>query len=179
MTSLMITLERIMKSFKTRYDARKAAKLFKAKFEKFQKEKEWKDDAAEIVIKNIKGFTRKQKSTSTGEPLKKIKTSTEKDKKRWGERNTPGTLFGAKKSNLTRSGQLLESLERVEHKERIEITATGNRKAYKGEKNPPTNKELLGYLREKGFTFLGVNKSLKKIINKKLLSHLRRSVLRK
>ena len=169
-----------MKGFKVRYNARQAAKRFKAKFEKFQKEDDWKDEAAELAIKNIQGNTRLSKEISTGGKLKKIASSTKKDKEYWAKKNTPGTSFGTSKSNLTRSGQLLESLERVRDKKKVIVKPNSNiRTPYKGQKKAISNKKLTKYLREKGFIFMGYNDKVKKIILNKLKAKIRRSILRK
>lgn len=168
-----------MAKISVKYNAKKASKKFKDRFNKFLREDDWKEEAFETAKKNIVGQTRLGKDIKSGEKLKKIKKQTEKDKAKWAQKNQAGISFSPGKSNLTRSGQLLESLKRGKSKTSVEIAPEGTRKPYKGQTKTITNKKLADYLSEKGFSFMGFNDRLKAQIKSKLLRHLRRSVLRK
>lgn len=162
-----------MKSFKLKFDTKKASKQLKKKIDKVIESDRWKDEAARLAIKNIQGQTRLQKNISTGESQKKISKKWEKRKKQLAKNNPKGASFGPSKSNLTVTGQLLESLKRIDDKKTVIIEPTESRTPYKNkdgsfQKNPPTNKKLAEYLAEKDFIFIGHNEKLRKILKKKV-----------
>lgn len=84
-------------------------------------------------------------------------------------RNPTPAFYRKNKSNLTLTGQLLDSLRLFIKRGVIIIRPDGERRPYKTgrpskAKTPPNNEELSTFLEEKGFYFLGIDdKSLKKI----------------
>tara|TARA_R110000868_G_scaffold411262_1_gene702568 strand:+ start:1442 stop:1960 length:519 start_codon:yes stop_codon:yes gene_type:complete len=159
-----------MKSFKIKYDKKRAKKKLKAKFEKIIESDEWKEKATEYAINQIQGKTRTQKSAKDNSPLPKISEKHKDNKKRIAKYNGTGKNFGNTKSNLTITGQLLESLKREKHKTQAQIIAYGDRVPYKTKngtvKKTPTNTELVKYLSDKGYKFIGLSEKMKKNIKK-------------
>lgn len=160
-----------MKSFKLKFDEKKAKKQFQKKVDKIIQSDEWKEIAADYAINQIQGKTRLQKSAKDNSPLKYISEEHKKTKKKLAKLNSKGKNFGASKSNLTITGQLLESLKGQNKKRSVEIEAKGERKPYKVSKNSyakktPSNEELVEYLKEKGFSFIGLSEKMKKNIKK-------------
>lgn len=172
-----------MKNFKVRFNRRKQEKRFKAFIEKVKKQPEWKDEAADLAIKNIQIETRKQKYIKDGSRQPALSQDWIERKQELAKSNPKGTSYGASKSNLTLTGQLLESLKRTDNKKRVEIEPTGKRKPYtypSGKrakaKHTPTNKELTEYLKKQGRRFIGFNDKLKKAVTKVFKDHVRRNL---
>lgn len=170
-----------MKSFKTRFNRPAQEKRFRKFIEGVKRQDRWKDDAAELAIKNIQIETRKQKFIKDGSSQPAIGEPWKERKRELAKYNTKGKSYSPNKSNLTFTGQLLESLQRAKHKTKVIIEPTGTREPYR-DKNGVikskklTNKKLAGYLKEQGRYFLGYNDKLKKAVKKKLLEHIRRNL---
>lgn len=168
--------------FNVKYDPYKNAKSFKKKFEKFLESDQWKDDAAELAINKIKGETRLQRFIETGNKQPALSAEWVKRKKELAQNNPKGLSYGHSKTNLTVTGQLLESLKRVQSRYSVIIRAIGDRTPYKNKdgstaKSTPSNSQLAKYLAEKGRLFIGYNEKLKIQIVKKIKEHIRRSLL--
>ena len=161
----------------------KKLKENEVKISKAVRDKELLGEIGDLVTKNIKGSVRLGKNPTTGNPFRSIKSSTVEDKKEWAKSNTKGKLFSPSKSNLTRSGQLIDSVKSKIVKDKINISATGDRKSYKGKGgkpvSPPTNSELADHLKKKGFDLIGISekvkKSASKLLTRKILDIIRRS----
>lgn len=92
------------------------------------------------------------------------------------EYNNPSEYYRPYLSNVTFTGQLLESIKLVKinrSNSSVEIDATGERTPYKnkkgksvGKKNTPTNKKLVEYLGDIGRNIFGINKQMTNVINK-------------
>ena len=98
-------------------------------------------------------------------------------------------LYSRRRSNLTMTGQLLEAVKgivkKISGKTGYEITfevSDTTRKQYKSEKARSkntqrlTNKELAGYLKDKGREFLGVRKLMIDRIRRQISQDLRRNI---
>lgn len=170
-----------MKKFNVKYDPYKHSKQFKKKFEKFLESDKWKDEAAELAITKIKGETRLQRFIGTGNKQPSLSPQWIKRKKELAKTNTRGTSYGPSKSNLTLTGQLLNSLKRVKSRYSVIIRAIGDRQPYRTKNGrsgqAPTNSQLAKWLAEKGRLFIGYNDKLKVQIVKKVKEHIRRSLL--
>jgi hypothetical protein len=169
-----------MKSFKLRWDKKKAKSILKKKLKKAIESEAWKDEAADYIITNIRGFTRKQKHAKDSSSLKTISQGHKKNKKKLAKANKTGVLFSPGKSNLTITGQLLASLKKVKHKTKTIVSPTGSRTPYKlasgkSAKSTPTNKELTEYLEEKGYVYMGLSEKMKKQLKKLVTAQFYRS----
>lgn len=170
-----------MKKFGFRFNDKKQKKRVMDLIEKVRKDDRWKDDAAKIAIRNIQIETRLGKNVKDDSKQPPLAQSTIEQRKTLSQSNSKGTSYGDAKSNLTLTGQLLESLKRTDHKTKVIIEPTESRKPYKypsgksaKRKHTPDNKQLAQYLKEQGRTFLGYNEKMKKAIKKKLVEHVRR-----
>lgn len=86
----------------------------------------------------------------------------------------PGPFFKWKKSNLSQTGQLLESLKAKIKKNLITIEPTGTRDQSLGESDITTNKELAKDLSSRGFVFLGLDTRGIKRIKQMIIDEIRR-----
>jgi hypothetical protein len=151
------------------------------------------DDVGEQIIKDIKRNTRTGKGFSTSqlngiknnkrESLPSLEKSTIKARKYYAKFNPTTQVYKSGRSNLSFSGQLIDSIAYDVKKGRVVVSASGKkRRAYrtlKGKvKNTPSNDEIIGYLEKKGFYFLGIDdKTIDKIktIAKRQIRRLLRS----
>lgn len=145
---------------------------------------------SEKFLREIRDFTvlRIQAETRKGRDLSKegapIKDHSDGYKK-WRQRLASGEsrseivpdskFFLANKSNITLTGQLLESLTGKINKLRseIEVMTTENRRD--GEKN----NLIVQDLKKRGFTFLGLDEKGVRVIRKKALDEIRRQIRRR
>jgi len=155
----------------------KKLKKIELEIAKIPKDKTFIEGVIRDAEKEIRTSTRKELNAGTGEKLKTIKSSTISSKKQFSKYNNKGVGYRDTRSNLTRSGQLLNSIKGRLEDGKIRIGATGSRKPYKGKngyyKNAPSNKEVAGYLKEKGFEFISVGK----VTIKKAERNLRNAVI--
>lgn len=171
-----------MKKFNVKFNRPKQEKRFKKFLNDVRKQDRWKNDAAEIAIADIVQTTRKQKFIKDGSKQPALSDSWLDVRDEWAGANGQGTSYGDEKSNLTLTGQLLESLKRKKHKTKVIIEPTGKRMPYvnpntgKKVKKTPTNKKLAQYLKEQGRFFMGYNDKMKKAIKKSLTDHIRRNL---
>src|SRR5690606_18358399 len=87
----------------------------------------------------------------------------------------PGPFFRWDKSNLTQTGQLLDSLKADIKKNKITIEPTGNRDpGLSGRDEFSTNKELARDLAGRGFLFLGLDGTGVKRIKQMIIDEIRR-----
>lgn len=151
----------------------------KAIFDNSIKKKEFLDNIKDFSVLRIQAETRKGRDlTRNGEPQPDLSSGYVKWRKRLatGETKTqiyPDTkFFRPSKSNLTLSGQMLESLQgRVNAlRSEIEIATTENRND--GEKNDQIVKDL----KRRGRTFLGMDDKGKTMIRKMVLDEIRRQI---
>lgn len=174
---------------RVRFNAQKAAENL---FRKFEKIKETKSLQAEIGQKTVEAVKAKAK---IGKPLNNTKTYPKLKRmtiirREYLERfNQLDPSYKLRKP-MTFTGQLMKAIRfSVEAGKVFIFVADTDRRPYKTgpgskEKNPPDNKTLYGFLREKGFflfTAKGINgdAALMKRINAVVKRHLRRSLRRK
>ena len=109
-------------------------------------------------VKRILGFTRTGKSLVTESRLKPLSSSYRKFRNSF--QGFKSQFFRPNKSNLTFTGQLLDSLKGTANvrKQRVQIKPTGRRK------DGLTNEQLAEYVAQQGRPFLGIDeKGLKRI----------------
>lgn len=168
-----------MKRLGIRFNDKEQIKKVKDLLKKVRKDERWKKEASEVVINNIKISTRLGKNIKDSSKQPALERSTIEKRRHLAKSNPKGISFKPEKSNLTMTGQLLNSLERKNDPERVVIGLSEERQPYlnkngtKG-KNPPSNEQIARYLKEQGREFLGFNEKLKKVVEKKLKEHLRR-----
>jgi len=111
-------------------------------------------ELGDVVKKNIVGNARTGKD-SNGNPLKPLSKSWIDRKSQLAKANTPSAFYRKNKSNLTFTGQLLDSFtfRVVKSKLLLEFFFSGMRKPYRGLKKEAldgakTNKELAAKLEE-------------------------------
>lgn len=165
-----------------KFDAGKATARFKQRLEELKRDQAWKVAAAQLAINKIQGETRMGNFIGDGSDQPALKPETIKSKEEFAKYNATGTSFNPKKSNITRSGQLLASLSRIEDATRVVIEPTGSRNPYKNKdgsfsSNTPTNSQLTSYLKAQGRKYLGYDEKLLKQIKKMLKEHIRRFLL--
>jgi hypothetical protein len=170
--------------FGIKYDAYKNSKRFKQKFEKFLESDAWKDEAAALAIKKIKGETRLRRFIEDGSNQPPLSPSWIERRGELAKVNPTGVSYGTAKSNLTLTGQLLESLKRIPSRFSVIIQAMGDRQPYRNKdgstaKSTPSNSQLAKYLAERGRFFIGFDQKLKDQIKKKIKEHIRRNLLGK
>jgi hypothetical protein len=133
------------------------------------------------AVKSIKGETRLQKDLKNERKQPSLEKSTVKQREyleSFG--NNTGKNYGTAKSNLTMSGQLIESLtfEPVKGGVRIfvpDTLRTPYKTGGKGSK-PITNAELAKHLKDQGREFIGVDDKIKKILASLVQRFIRRSL---
>jgi hypothetical protein len=131
------------------------------------------------VIKDIqretrsrRGFKSKEEARVFGSKRTKLPDlaeSTIENRRSIARREQTQATYSDKRSNLTLTGQLLDSLKMFISRGVLKIRPDGKRRPYKTikksrAKRPPSNDELAVHLEDKGFIFMGIDdKSLKKI----------------
>lgn len=153
---------------------------FQAKFKKIGNlvaSKPLIDEVGKISIKRIQGVTRSGKNIEGGSQPG-LASTTKITRGNLAKNNSTHPTYSKGRSNLTFSGQLLDSLTFKKISGGLRIEPSGSRKPYKGAKNAPSNKELAGYLSAQGRTFLGIDKTLVNQIKSTIKSFLRRKLRR-
>jgi hypothetical protein len=141
------------------------------------------NEIGDNIVNDITVQTRLGKSTVTGKPFKALKDSTIAQRKNIAKHNTVHPSFSPARSNLTITGQLIDSMRRKVSKGLIEVFFEGTHKPYNtagkkkksGKQKPVTNEELAGYMAEKGRPFVGVRPKLKERIARIVVQYLRRA----
>jgi len=138
-------------------------------------------DIGEKTVELTKAFNRSGKSPAeNGGKHPKNSDAWENRKEALTKTNTPSEFYQRGLSNVTFTGQLLESIEilKIDKKNSsVTIDATGPRKPYKNlngslQKNTPDNSKLVEYLKEKGRIIFGINKQMTNVINKIVRSYI-------
>lgn len=127
-----------------------------------------------------------------GQPIKGHSEGTTRFRKRIAEGRISDVVidldfFRAGKSNITFSGQLLNSIKYFifKNKKQIEIRPTGQRfktgtaKYFKNSDELDTNAAVAADLRSRGFTFLGLADKQIRFIRKLVLDEIRRAIRRR
>ena len=136
--------------------------------------------AADIAINDIKGNARE------GKPVVDNKVSSFPSlddkyitrRKRLASVNETDSVYSPKRSNLTFTGQLLNSLKATFKGAIITISPTGKRRPYKlikgGRTKSVENKIVAEGLQDRGFKFLSIGRSTKKKIKSEITRIIRR-----
>lgn len=130
-------------------------------------------DIGDKTVELTKAFNRSGKSP-VGKSHPKNSGEWELKKIALTKTNKPSEFYQPFLSNVTFTGQLLESIDVVKinkNESSVTIDATGPRTSYKNlngslQKNTPTNAKLVEYLKEKGRLIFGINKQMTNVINK-------------
>jgi hypothetical protein len=137
-------------------------KKFKEAFEVTKRSKELQNDIGKFAVKRIAGFGKKGEPLNISRAFPALAPSTIRARARLRKFNKTGKPFRPSLSNLQLTGQFWKALtyEWDAAKGRLEVFwKNSKRKPYvisrRGttakQENTPTNAELFGFLREKGF----------------------------
>lgn len=148
---------------KTQFD--RIAADVESRFAKVIASREMKEKISDLVIGDIQKQTRAGKSITDNSSLPPLSSAWKKRRAVIAQSIKTGEGFSPNKSNLTLSGQLLESLKARFSARTISIAPEGIHKPYRvtgrngkrstlGRAIP--NKQLAVYLEEKGFGFIGL-----------------------
>jgi hypothetical protein len=176
------------KLFKT--TVKKGSKKAFAKIRSFGKEieykKEMKKEIGDFVVDRIQRVTRSGKDPGR-KSFKSLKKSTKMMRKSIAKYNKTHPLFKVPRSNLTITGQLVDSVSYVFKGKVIDIRPRGIHSAYKGKpgKNRggwdngegKSNEEIAKNLLDQGRVFIGLDDVAKERINR-ILSKWARRLLR-
>lgn len=141
--------------------------------------------AADMALTRIKAETRKGNSLVTEAKMKPLQKHSKYIRRALSKKPVSeggfqaGSFFRWNKSNLSQTGQLLESLEIDLDKNKITIAPTGDRDPSLGGGDEfKTNRELARDLAARGFRFLGLDKRGVKRIRQLIIDEIRRLRLR-
>ena len=109
-------------------------------------------EMSDFWVKRVQGFTRSGKSLVTNDRIKAL--SAPYVARRRSYRGSTGQAFSPTKSNLTLTGQLLESVKGSANVrlQRVQLACVGSRSG-----ESLTNARLAGYVAEQGRPFLGLD----------------------
>lgn len=116
------------------------------------------NEIGKLIADRIRLKTRTGTSMATDSKLKPLAQSTKKSRQSFARNHQTGLGFRPNKSNLTLSGQLLDS---VTHKVNIQdqsvlVTPDGKRSPYGRERSVPDNKKVAEYVSEER-PFMGLD----------------------
>lgn len=136
---------------------------------------------ADMSLTRIQAETRKGNSLVTESKMKAFQERTKYIRRALSKKPVedggfrPGAFFRWNKSNLSQTGQLLDSLKADIKKNKITIEPTGSRDPnLNGRDEFSTNKELARDLAERGFVFLGLDGRGVKRIKQMIIDEIRR-----
>lgn len=138
-------------------------------------------DIGNTAIKRIKGVTRTGKEIESGSSQPALSQESKDSRKQLAKRNRTHSTFSPGRSNLTFTGQLLDSLTFKKIRGGVRIEPSGSRKPYKGgSKKVLTNKQVAGLLAKMKpkRVFLGVDNEMVKQIKSIIKRFLRRKLRR-
>lgn len=164
---------------------------FQKKFNDVTTDPTFVEDIAIFTVDRIKTFTRQGKSIVTGSKFDPLKKSTIENRKRYEDNNQTSEFYRRRKSNLTFTGQLVNSLTAKKVRRglfqggvNIQIKPSGTHKGinYKnGGKAADIPNETLGRWTARGSTnrparpFIGLDQKGIDTIKKKTIRQIRRS----
>lgn len=140
------------------------------------------DEIGEFAADRIQKETWKGKSLVTESKLPSLKKSTKIQRKHRSKMPVnkggfqPHRFFKPDKSNVTQTGQMIESVKyKINNDGDIEIAPSGSRsKSLGGGDEFSTNRELAADLQKRGFKFLGLDKRGRQRIRQILIREIRR-----
>ena len=135
------------------------------------------------VLKDLKSEIRRGINPQTGRPYKRLAKSTIENRSRYSSVNNTHSSFKASLSNVTFTGQLLDSLKQTitsfRKNIRITIRATGTHQGYSlikgGRTKSVLNSNLVSFLKDKGFPVLNISKNRIDILRRKIVRKLNRA----
>lgn len=137
-------------------------------------------ELGETVIRGIKGKTRKGLDLVNGGKQGALASSTIAQRRYLDDHNSTASTYSPARSNLTFTGQLLDSLKWFRIGNIIRIMPTGQRRPYKrGSKKSIANQDVANFLKEQGREFLGVDNPIKKQLKSIIRNFIRRNIRRK
>lgn len=149
------------------------------------KDKKLLNDIGLTAVKNSVASVRLGKDPSTGKdiaPFSGRSPDSYIERRRFiAKKKGSGSNFRAKKSNLTLTGQLLNSIKHFVKGNRIELRATGKHRPYTPDGKSVDNSDLAKWHTEgagslKKRRVIGINKKTVQIIQAKVRSFIRRSI---
>lgn len=154
-------------------------------FNEIRKDEKLLLDIGNETVRMTKGFLRSGKSPKDKKPLPALEDETIEQKKRMKSHNSVAKYYGDGLSNLSFTGQLIDSIEvvsidREKSIAKIDVTDNAKRKPYKlangkSVKDTPTNSQIYQWLGVEGINtksgykkwdFFGINKQMENVINK-------------
>lgn len=141
-------------------------------------------DVGNETVRLTKGFLRSGKNPD-GTVLPELSYSWEKRKQALTATNNPANYYKYGLSNLTFTGQLLDSMtvEKIDRKNASAIIGIPDtkRQPYKNFNNKPvkktpTNKKIYEYLTKMGWKFFGINKQMENVINRIVRKYLNNEI---
>lgn len=136
-----------------------------------------KDEMIEIAIKQIQGQTRSGNDLASGGKQASLAPSTVEQREYLAKHNTTHPSYKKARSNLTLTGQLLDSLVGQKFRGFIKIVLKGTRKPYrKGSRKSRTNNFVAAKLKEQGRQFLGKSPLMTKQIKIAIQRFIRRAL---
>jgi len=144
-------------------------------FDDLLEDKKFLKKVGNVVVKDIKAQAR------LGElKLPALANSTRRSRDYLAQFNTTSRFYAVDKSNVTFTGQLIDSIKSKIVDGKIVISPTGSREPYITAsgvfKVGPDNKEVGSFLKKKGFEFLVVTKETKDKVSTQVLRQIRRAI---
>lgn len=157
-------------------------------FEQIRTDKGLLDDVGANLVIQTQDFNRSGKSPS-GTRHEPISDEWIERKEALKQKNNPAPYYRRGASNLTFTGQLLQSIKFKINQSAgsVYLYMSGTRKPYKNldgtlVENTPTNDELRGYLEERGWKIFGINKQIQnttnRIVRKFITDKIKKSIFR-
>lgn len=144
-------------------------------------------EIGEKTVELTRAFNRAGKSPDKkGNRHPRNSEAWEQRKKQLTKTNNPSEFYKFGLSNVTFTGQLLESIRLIKilkNQGSVIIDADGPRQPYKNlngtsvsKKNTPSNNELVVYLKKKGRIIFGINKQMENVINKIVRTYINKAI---
>jgi 6-phosphofructokinase len=129
-----------------------------------------------VILEDMQESIRAGKNPESGKSYKGLKDTTIKRRKRLSKFNKTHPDYSAAKSNLTFSGQLVDSMfvkvEAMKTKIKWIIDVKGRRKGYKGVRGKTlkstSNKKVAEGLADQGRPLISISKKMQREISKKI-----------
>lgn len=152
-------------------------------FNKAIRSKAMLTEIGDEIVTDIKDQTQnKAKSIPLQSRLKSLSKAWVKRRARLAEFNDTDPAYQATKSNLTFTGQLLNSLKhKILGVGKLEVFFDGTHQPYKGVKGknlgkPISNEDLAGYVAENGRPFVGIRPLMQRKITRIVRTYVRRAL---
>lgn len=139
------------------------------------------NELGETIVKDIRGLNRTGKSPKTGQKHPSLTPYTIKERGKLAETNQTAETYKQEKSNVTFTGQLLDSIESSSNGPgSIIIKAEGDHKQLKGKiiqaiGEKKTNDEIITDLKSRGFYVMGIRDKLIPRLRKMVIAYIRRA----